>query len=541
MKSIGLEITPGGIAVTELSSDRTGYTILSGNFFPLNPVDAENWEIDLLQALKEITQLYDFDNSTVCVSMSQSSASCRNITFPFSRRLDVLRSLPFELEEELPMGVEDGIFDAKTVSTNGTQTSVLAFAVRNEEVEKILDVLAKVHIDPDIVSVEGAAFANLFENWNEGSFLHSPPDSIPGALKLRFFIRHENTLVSVFRDRQMIFARSIPWGEKNLIFELMRQYNYPYEQAESLIPERTRVLVSMAGASAEDIKVSSAIEKTLRPFFHEMRLMLIDLQDRFNSPVDSASLTGRMGNIENINALFTKHFSIPFNTERLDGEVFSTYQVEPVSSIVERVAISIGTALEGLKKPRNPAINLRQGEFAKRNLFLEKAWTKWGHALLLVGVLYVGLIVYGFARERIAAGLDDAAYEQLQKTASKIANIPEQRVSADKVQQYLDQEAEKQDNLKVFEKVQDVEPAMKLVETLSQELPPSKLNNFDIRKVDVKYATITIEGEAQRQDTVEIIRKKLAAMASDKKVTTLPPTIKKSSGTAFAFRIRTKG
>ncbi len=541
MKSIGLEITPSGVAVTQLSADRTSYSILNGHFFPLNAADTDNWEIDLLQALKEIREMYNFENSTVCVAISQSSASTRNINFPFSRRLDIIKSLPFELEEELPFGADDAIFDAKTVATNANETSVLAFAVRSEDVQKVLDVLARVQIEPDILTVEGSAYANLYENWGSGSFLQSAPESIPAPLHMRFFFRHESTLVALFRDRQLVFVRSIAWGERNLVFELMRQYNYPYDQAESIIPDHTKLLLTVAGASADEIRMSDVVEKTFRPFVHELRLMFIEIQDRFQSQIESASVSGRMGNIENINALLTRYFGIPFNTERIDGEVFSSYQVAPIASAVEKLTIAVGTAIEGFKRPRNPAINLRQGEFAKRNLFLEKAWAKWSHAIILAAIIYTGLIVYGFVREQIATQLDDMAFAQLQKSAKQIANIPEQRVSPENVQAYLDEESQKQKNLKVFEQVQDIEPAMKVVEALSQELPLSKDKGYDIRKVDVKYATVTIEGESRQPHTVNLIRQKLEGLSVNKKVEKISPTVKGTGGTMFAFRVRIKG
>ena len=130
MKSIGLDITPSGVAVVEASADRYNFYVHAGHFFPLNLNDLENWDIDLLQVLKEIKNLYDLENAVVCVGIGQAAVSCRNLTFPFSRRSDILKSLPFELEEELPLGSDDGIFDAKTVSTGVTETSVLAMLRR---------------------------------------------------------------------------------------------------------------------------------------------------------------------------------------------------------------------------------------------------------------------------------------------------------------------------------------------------------------------------------------------------------------------------
>jgi general secretion pathway protein L len=541
MKSIGLDITPSGVAVVELSADRTSFSVRNGHFFPLNINDLENWDIDLLQALKEVRSLYDFEEITVCVGLSQSATSSRNITFPFSRRTDIIKSLPFELEEELPLGSEDCFFDAKTVSIGANESSVLAYAIRIQEVQKLIDILAKVQIDPDIISVEGAAFANLFENWSQGSFLLSPPDTNPGPLTLRVFFRHESTLLALFRDNQMIFARSIAWGERNIISEIIRNYNYPYEQADLLIPQETKLLLSLSGATANDIKSSSVVEKALRPLMHELRLMFIEIQDRYQSTIEHVVVSGKIANIENINAYFTKHFAIPFNTERIDGEILSVYQVDPVAPFADKMAIAIGLAVEGFKRPKNPAINFRQGECAKRNLFLEKTWAKWQTVILFGAVTYFVLIAYGFIREQIAIGLEASAYEQLQKSADKIAGLKGSQATPDRIQDYLDAEDEKIKNLKIFEKVQDIEPAMKVVASISSELPSSKLNSYDIRKVNVKFSTVTIEGEAKQKTTVDLLRKKLQGLSSDKKIQTVSPSFPKGPGIQFAFKFQVKG
>ncbi|MCB9073489.1 MAG: pilus assembly protein PilM [Bdellovibrionaceae bacterium] len=541
MKSIGIDITSSGIAVVELNSDRSSFSVIKGHFFPLNINDLENWEIDLLQILKEVRNIYDLENNVVATGINQSSISNRNVTFPFSRRLDILKSLPFELDEELPMGSDHAIFDAKMVSSGANESSVLAYVSPKEQIEKLLEVFNKVQVDPDIISAESAAFANLIENWNQGSFLLSPPEAAPAPLTMRLFFRHDSTLVTLFRDNQLISTRSVAWGERQLINEITRNYNYPYEQAEQLIPAHTKLLLSLAGASAEAIKMSSVIEKSLRPFLYELKMMFIDIEDRFQTTVENIILSGRISGIENINALITKTFAIPTNTAKIDGDILNVYQVDAVAPFVDRVAIAIGYAIEGFKRPKNPAINFRQDEFAKRNQFLEKTWNKWGHAILLASIAYVALIAYGFMRESIATSLEESAFEQLQKTAGTVANLRGAQATPERIQNYLDEEAEKVQNLKIFEKVQDIDPAMKVVANISAELPSSKTNSYDIHKIDVKFSTITIEGEAKQKSTVDLLRKKLEAFSSDKKVQTVTPSIGKTNGVTFAFRFRVKG
>ena len=541
MKAIGIDIGKNGAALVEVAADRGGFEVLRAEFYPLNPNDADNWELDLLQGLKFFKDNFDLENKVVVAGMPQMLVSTRNLSFPFSRRLDILRSLPFELDEELPFGSEDAYFDAKTVAQNASETSVLAFATPQKEVQDLVDLLARVQIDPDLISTEGVAFANLLEDWQNGSFLQSAPEGIPNPLTMRLYIRHDHTLVTLFQQRQMVWARSISWGERNLILELMKNFNYPYEQAASLIPDQMRLLMMMAGASAQDIRLSGVIEKCLHEFSQQIRMTMIDCQDRFQSPIGFAQLYGSISRIENINAHLTKSVGIPFNSEAMIGDVLHPRQVQAVNHLAEQLPIAIGLALEGLKRPKNPAINLRQGDSVKRNQFWEKTWSKWGHALTLVAIAYVLYTGYGFVREQIAVNLDDVTYQELQKHAGTIANLKGAQATPERIERYILQEQEKVKNAKIFSKVQDIEPSMKIVNLLSSTLPSNQKNTYDVRKVSVNNAQVSIEGVAEQKNTVDMIRKKLETMSINNKVRTDKTSINETKGVPFAFSFTMKG
>jgi general secretion pathway protein L len=541
MKAIGIDISLNGAALAEVSVDRAGYEVTRAEFYPLNPNDLDNWELDLLQGLKFFKDNFDLENKPVVVGLSQKLVSIRNLSFPFSRRTDILKSLPFELDEELPFGSDESYFDAKWVAQNASETSVLAFASPHKEVANLVDLLARVNIDPDLISAEGAAFANLIEDWQNGSLLQSAPEAIPNPLTMRIFIRHDHTLVCLFQERQLVWTRSLSWGERNLILELMKTFNYPYDQAASLIPDQMRVLMVMAGASAQDIRLSGAIEKTLNDLAQQIRLTLIDCQDRFQAPIGFAQILGPMARIENINAHLTKNIGIPFNSENLIGDIILSRQVQSVSHLSEQLPIAIGLALEGLKRPKNPPINLRQGESAKRNQFWERTWSKWGHALTLVAIGYVLYTGYGFVREQIAVTLDDSTYSELQKHAGTIAGLKGAQATPERIERYILQEKEKVKNAKIFSKVQDIEPSMKVVNILSTTLPSNKKNTYDIRKISVTNSQVQLEGIAEQKNTVDMIRKKLESMSINNKVRTSNPTVTDGTGVPFAFSFTMKG
>jgi general secretion pathway protein L len=540
MKSIGIDITKNGIAIVEVSADRNFYEIVSGDFIPLNPNDESNWELDLMQSLKEVTQRFDFKNSTIVVGLSQSSVSTRNVSFPFTRRLDIMKSLPFELDEELPLGIDDAVIDAKTISQNAAATSLLAFAAPKTDLEKWIELFEKLNIQPDIISVEGSAFANLYESWASGDFLASAPETIPAPVTVRLYFRYDSTLLTVFHDRHLIWARNISWGEKNIIFELMKTFNYPYEQAVEVLQTQLAMQVGPGQGAPEENLANDVLERSLAELIHTLNLSLIDIKDRFNTHVDSIYLLGTIGQIPNITAFLTRYIGVPINTESFSEDVFMPRQIQSVLAFVNQIPVAVGLALEGLKRPKNPPINFRQKEFAKNNQFWTEAWAKWGYAITLCAAAYVIYIFYGVAREEIALQLDTTTYEVLQKNATVIAGLKEREASPERIQKYLDDEKEKAKNAKVFEKVQDIEPAVKVVSALSTLLPSNKSNAYDIRRVDVKSNMVIIEGEAQKKFTVDLIRKKLEGLSADKRVQAIPPSILNPKGVAFAYKINVK-
>ncbi len=540
MKSIGIDITVNGATIVEVSTDRGGYEVIKGDYIPLNPVDTSNWEIDLAQGLKRFSEEFDMTNTVVVTGLPQTSVSTRNFNFPFNRRLDIQKTLVFELDEELPMGAEDLYGDAKITAQSPGSTSVLAFAAPKEEVHQHIERLQRAGIDPDIISAEGSAFANLFEDWNTGSFLLSPPETVPSPMQMRVFFRHESTLISLFQGRQLVWTRSLSWGEKNVIMALMKAYNYPYQQAADLIPDQTRLLMMKAGGDPSEVRLTEILEHCFAEFVKSLSLSIIDVQDKFQASIGDVILMGSMSRIENLNAYITKTLGITCNVEDFMASAFQPRQIQSVLHFGDRAVMAVGLAIEGLKKPRNPAINLRLGEAAKQNAFWERTWEKWGYAMALACIAFVTYTVYGYFRAQLAVELDTNTYTALQSSASTIAGIRGSQATPEKIEEYINNEKDKQEKIKLFDKVQDIEPAMKVVNAISAQLPSNKEQPYDIRKVDVKNSEVRIEGEALQAATVDQIKRKLESLSANKKVRTLQPSFGPSKGVPFAFGITVK-
>jgi general secretion pathway protein L len=294
------------------------------------------------------------------------------------------------------------------------------------------------------------------------------------------------------------------------------------------------------GADENEVRMSEILELSFQYFIKNLSLSIIDIQDKFQAPIGDVSLLGALSKVENLNAYITKTLGITCNTEDFMTEVFQPRQIQNISHLGDRAVIAVGLALEGLKRPRNPAVNLRQGEDAKQNAFWQKTWEKWGYTMSLVAVAFVCYTIYGYMREQAAVQLDETTYAALQNSAGAIAGIKGSQATPERIEEYINNEKDKAEKIKLFDKVQDIEPAMKVVNTLSAQFPSNKVQAYDIRKVDVKNSQVRIEGEAQQAATVENLRLQLQNMAAGRKVNKVQTTFGPAKGVPFAFTFNVK-
>ena len=114
MKSVGIDIGTYSIKVVEVISQNKGQLRVSQFLeHSLGQNPAFDPEIEIIEFLKGLAKAYDPSNTRFVFGLRQDQVSVRHKIFPFNDRLKINKSLPFELEEDLPFSAETAIFDAK--------------------------------------------------------------------------------------------------------------------------------------------------------------------------------------------------------------------------------------------------------------------------------------------------------------------------------------------------------------------------------------------------------------------------------------------
>ena len=186
----------------------------------------------------------------------------------------------------------------------------------------------------------------------------------------------------------------------------------------SVLAEKGFFLTSKEGATPDQVAFSDVLANTLQALIVEIQKTIADAKAEHKVQFEKGIIFGGLSHMINLGAYLTLHLNVPCNTlnplsllESID--VASTIEVEKGS------AVAIGLAIEGLRKPRFPAVNFRKGDFSKQGQNFKLIWQNNKPVILGLAAIYVLLFVYSIVRTDLAtSNLEavDAATKSLAKS-----------------------------------------------------------------------------------------------------------------------------
>ncbi|MEQ1878048.1 MAG: pilus assembly protein PilM [Bdellovibrionia bacterium] len=549
MKSIGIDIGTFSIKIAEVEGSSRSVTLLDCFEIALDPDPSRDTRVQVIDILRQLSERYPASKYKYVFSLPESQASIRLKVFPFKERHKILRSLPFELEDDVPFTQDNAVFDAKILHFRKNSAEVLAIATPKQYVQDILNLAQEGYIDPDIVSLEAAGLANLVEEImeppNENNE-HVPEEQPPASQEIVFHsqaatiilhLGHQHTVLTVFHLGTLVSARTIFWGGIHLVRAIAKQYNMPFHEALKGLVEKGFVLTSSDGVTKEQTVFSNTITSSLSPLVDEVKRALLDVQSEFKVKFDSIDLTGGISQLINLAPFLTQSFELPCNLFKPFNNIDRNNADIP-DALVHRGSLAIGLAIEGVRRPVNPPVNFRKLELAKENQTFKLLWTKWKFAAQLAAAGFVLFFIYTMMRDSFALTLSDAAYDALKVRATE-AGLKKGQTGPSAVSKYVREKQKEVRAKKTLSELQDFNSALDIMNRVTQVMPTKEQAQMDIRRFYILNEYLTLEGEVSRKDHVDQIKRAITSLSIDRKVDDLEPSFKPTSGRiAFSFALK---
>ncbi len=556
MKILGVDLGTYSVKVAELDAGAKGFTLNNYFEFPLSTEPHADRNLQIIEALRGLAVNYDPSKTRWVVGVPQHRVSVHFKRFPFRERPKIQKSLAFELEDDIPLDIDETIFDFKIVEFVGTSADVLTIASPHEAIQELLSLSKDCGFDPEIVSVEGLALNNNFQAWNASPPEVSPALRIPseaedtGILReqpasnsrLRLHLGHSRSILIVYRDSNLVATRSIFWGGADIAAELARAFNVPMFEAMKILTSKSFILMNSTGASSDQIRLSHAVASQVDLLLREVKLTLIELKTAFNLEYVEVELTGGVSQIQNLGAYITQGLELPANTNTQTLARFSTRLT--LNSQIEAIApVAVGLAIEGMKRPRNPAINLRKDDFARENLSLKLFWEQWRVPVQIALSAFAVFFVYSVIRDQVAASLNFSAEEKVTEAGTKAAGLKGASANESNIRKYIKAQKTLLANQQALGQLDVYTSAMSILARLSEKFPakiPQGQNpsqGLDITYFELENDELTIKGHTANSALVPKVKQALGDMAQPKSMSDL---VADPGGFAFKLKVNRK-
>ncbi len=551
MKIIGIDIGSFSIKVAEVHLSGKTATLVQCFEHVLSLDPTHDKSILILDFLRNLTQNHDPESTKYVFSLSQDKVSLRHKTFPFRERQKILKSLPFELEDEIPLEQMDTIYEGKIISWQGSQSDVLCCACPKEHLQKVLRTASDGGIDPDIVTLEGLALNNLFCDWlapppevkvkeqeergEDG--VHEKPIGMDHSIvegKLLVNIGHSQTLVLIYRDELLISIRTIAWGCRDVIESVARSYKIQFVEAIKEVQAKAFVLLTPEGATQNQIHFSQVIAGSLSQLTRELKLTMVGFASSQKIRFTKVGFLGGGSQIRNLGPFLTQELEIAANP--LDPlKTLKHLHVSPGFVIPVQSGVAIGLAIEALKKPKNPSINFRKAEFVKRNETFRRLVERWGYTAKLIAAGFVIFFVYAVVRSMIAESLRDEAEVVLKDKAAAIANLKGTSARMSNVTKYIKSERAQIENRKKLVQLESMNSAMEVLASISRIVPQQTQIHLDVKKADLQWDRMRMEGTVDSQQEFEMLKRSIEGFAVSNKVKVLQSSSRPGQKFQFAL------
>jgi general secretion pathway protein L len=378
---------------------RVGFDVINwGEALVRAPAEGEDGAATLRErqgeALQELKQRGALDGEVFVTGLPGDSAAVKTLSFPFSDRTKINEALPFTLEDEIALDVDDIVYSHVFVEGGAGRgkdkgTDVLCAYARKDAVQEVLDQLAISGVDPRHVELDAMAltsawdgvFASLHgiesdgpsELRTTGGTVIDTVDGAPSPCTAIVDIGHRHTSVCVIAGGRPVSAHTLLHGGADATRALARELSLSLDDAER--GKCKEAFIEVQGAVAqfpEQQQISDVLKKAYAPVVRRLRQIFQATISSSRLRVVKIVLTGGGSKVLNLERHIAEELNVKVVRGAELGMLLHALQKTPlvvdagppVDAGVES-ALAFAYALSGLAGTRAPSrLDFRTGPFA---------------------------------------------------------------------------------------------------------------------------------------------------------------------------------
>ncbi len=429
----------------------------------------------------------------VATSVPPAQTALRFLQIPIKQRKAVEKMYRFELEDAVPLRIEDSLLEHQ-VYRRGEGSLVFVAMAPKHLVQSHLDWLRSVGLDPDWLTFDGMGLLNLY-------FAQTPvkgPDA-PDGPTLLLDIGHAKTNLSIVHDGRLEHFRSIGWGGAAITRNIALSLGVTLEEAERIKIEEVKLDEDMESAPVALQNAVLAATQACGTFVADLMHSLVSFRSTTQKEVTSILISGGTSKMRGMSSVLASAIGAPvqpFGAFR--GQAIKPELKE--SADEARFAEPLGRASVFLRKT-SLLFNFRKLELAKETSLDEVSALVQNplvvKALGLAGILAAILYVNAWTSGLVANKELQATRSDLQRAFSEtFSGVPVKTAKTltsnpDQLRKYI-QQKRKDLEQKIKMMTRDKTPMLERVLAISQSFPPDV--KVDVNNLYLDDRSLLLEG-----------------------------------------------
>jgi type IV pilus assembly protein PilM len=502
-----LAIDAGSYSIKLARAERTlgEFYLTEFHEIPLTGHDVLTREQATTALLTRFFEEHPIHYDTALASLSGLQTSFRLLDFPFTQMKKIDSAIEFELENYVPLPVEDLWIDYVVLEKTDKASKVLAVYTPKAELVKFLNMLTNADCDPRHVGVEGLDLANLY---------HSgllPPEGSYAILDLG----HSKTNLILMQGPNLRAVRTIAIGGKTITQAIAKAFQVDAAQAEELKIKKSQV----SGFEAGD-KLSEVIQKVLDDLLVQVRQTLFAFYEKGEKMIEAVYLCGGTSRLSGIDQFISTRLRL--NVSPLDVLDFSFTRLADPESARPVIAPCMALIFRAVYPGKTISLNFRRGEFAyKRDIQAITGQIRpigiLALTVLILGILYFSVSLYTFKeREKkmnrsvaalLTQGLGSSAPKKPPEGAQAALSLVNSKI------------AEVNDRLKKLEGSSGLS-ALEILKLISANLPSRDDLKLDVDDMNISKDLVRLEGRTVSYEAVDKVKAAMEKVPQFKNVQT---------------------
>lgn len=477
--SIGIHIQEHSINIVEMSLNGT---INKTHIIPLEPYDTKEQKyIQIAQQLRALAKKHKKEAARFCFALPQNQVSYFKTQFPFKEKFKLIKTLPFEIEDQSPFPSDRVFYDSRvSLKSRDNKYSVLCFLTPRERVQEYNEIIKDSKITPWLISAEGAALATLLEGLNPS------PENAGSAVYV--YLGWSESLALFFHEGNLETLSHISWGFQPVVEAMKKTYKLNTENAKKQFSEKAFILMEQKGFTKEQVFFSSLIKKEVGQLIEKLRFLQLSMETDTELKFQKILLMGPGAVIKNLPAFLSRTFPIPFLRLKAIPQ-FPNWDLNNDSN--QTLLIPLGLALEGLRRPPYSGLNLMRSLNERKFLNFQKQWKK---TLVAVGISFAVLTGYALIKNRESRLLADHIHSVFMTYGEKIASLRSSKIHEEAVEEFLSKKESERKNKKLLESNLSQTTPLDHLKILTDILKPPSEWELKITALKIKGQMIDIEG-----------------------------------------------